>query len=128
MNFMVEKVIKIDVDDKNIAEVIERIKTVKEILEKDANIKIKDFEVYETKNGFHIKCKAENITHPLEIIILQLLLGSDWKRECLNYVRYKKIGERFEKMNYLFGAKFENNKVASKEKIRKDLEEILNEW
>ena len=130
--------IKVDIDHKR-KDFIDRILAVKEIIESNTNVKFKNFQVFETNRGFHVICDVYGIERPEEIIILQLLFGSDWKREAFNYVRLKLLDDKskFEKWNVLFDYKFERDeekplerfldfKKISEEKIRKDLEEVLN--
>jgi len=132
--------VKIDIDHKR-REFIDRILDIRNIIENYTNVKFKNFQVFETNKGFHVICDVENIDNVYELILIQLLFGSDPMREALNYVRAKKLGniEDFSKFNFLFTAKhkidrekrdtlerFFSDKPTSREKLRKDLEKVLN--
>lgn len=73
-------------------------------------------EVYETNKGLHIyvyvysKLELDN----KDIIILQLILNSDYKRELFNFKRVKSGIKKG--WNVLFKVKFENGKKVSEEK------------
>jgi hypothetical protein len=78
--------------------------------------------VYETSKGIHVYLDAESerpLT-PLEIIIIQLALGSDYKRELYNLRRARAWldGEELENnWNTLFKYKYKNGKLVSKETV-----------
>ena len=79
-----------------------------------------DMEVYETAKGFHIYLDAESkrpLT-PVEIIIIQLALGSDYKRELFNLRRARVWldGEDLDpNWNVLYKYKYNHGRLASNE-------------
>jgi len=85
-------------------------------------VRFTGIEVYETSKGIHVYLDAESerpLT-PLEIIIIQLALGSDYKRELYNLRRARAWldGEELENnWNTLFKYKYKNGKLVSKETV-----------
>ena len=51
-------------------------------------IKTESIRKYETRRGFHIIIKPTVRFTPLELIAIQAILGSDQRREALNFKRY----------------------------------------
>jgi len=85
-------------------------------------VRFKGIKVYETVKGIHIYLDAESerpLT-PLEVIVIQLALGSDYKRELYNLRRARAWldGEELENnWNTLFKYKYKNGKLVSKETV-----------
>jgi hypothetical protein len=85
-------------------------------------VKFTEIKVYETSKGIHVYLDAESerpLT-PLEIIVIQLALGSDYKRELYNLRRARAWldGEELENSwNTLFKYKYKNGKLVSKETV-----------
>jgi hypothetical protein len=85
-------------------------------------VKFTGIKVYETNKGIHVYLDAESerpLT-PLEIIVIQLALGSDYKRELYNLRRARAWldGEELENnWNTLFKYKYKNGKLVSKETV-----------
>ncbi len=80
-----------------------------------------DLEVYETAKGWHIylTCTSEKPLTPLEIIIIQLALGSDYKRELFNLRRARAWleGEELDEgWNVLYRYKYKSGSLVSLEK------------
>jgi hypothetical protein len=75
------------------------------------DIKYKSIIVYDTMKGHHIYITVENDLSDLDIVFLQLYLGSDKKRELLNYRRVKNDDKNF---NVLFEKKYtvQNDKIT----------------
>lgn len=90
-------------------------------------LKLIDLKLYETKKGYHIYITIKNNIPDLDIIILQLLMQSDFQRELFNYQRVKS-GLFKKKWNVLFSEKQDyNNKIISKEKHNKKLEDEIKD-
>lgn len=64
-----------------------------------------------TQHGYHIKVSIFQELEKIEIILLQALCGSDWKREVFNFIRLKQ--GRFH--NILFEKKYRKGKLVSSE-------------
>lgn len=84
------------------------------------NLRFTKVKVYETKKGIHIylDVESERPLTPLEVIIIQLALGSDYKREIFNLRRARAWldGEELEEgWNTLFRYKYKNGKLVSNE-------------
>lgn len=84
-------------------------------------LRFADISVYETNKGLHfyLKAESERPLTPLEIIIIQLALGSDYKREVFNLRRARAWlnGEELDNSwNTLFKHKYKNGKLVSCER------------
>ncbi len=55
--------------------------------------------VFETKRGLHFYIETEKKKKEIEVILLQLFLGSDYKRELFNY---RHVKNKVKKWNVLF--------------------------
>lgn len=66
-------------------------------------IPFKEAKVFETKKGFHVYIDVEKEMEPLEIMVLQQILGSDRNREMFNYIRYL---QGFKRWQVLYKKKF----------------------
>ena len=51
--------------------------------------RFKRAEVFETRKGFHVYIDVDEDLQPVEIMLLQQLLGSDPNRELYNYTKWK---------------------------------------
>lgn len=105
-------VLKIDIDRKRKVDKLARniVNRIKPIL-RYASISIADIRAYETRRGYHIEL---DIDAPLldnkDIVFLQLLLLSDWKREIFNWLRVRS-SEQLTSWNILFDAKLGNDSI-----------------
>jgi hypothetical protein len=109
--------ILIDIDKKSLREFYDRYIFVQKYLK----FKLLGYEIAETKKGYHVRLIVDL---PYEysdkdIVLLQLLLGDDWKRATINYFR---VIHNLDDWNVLFRKKYRifkaGNlfKLASKEK------------
>jgi len=98
------------------------------------NIDYVSTEVYETNKGYHVyvyanpKIELDN----KDVIIIQLILGSDYKREAFNLYRVMsgEYGQKDRSWNVLFHRKFSKGVEVSSEKSTEQSElmtEIINE-
>lgn len=83
--FMVDVDFKPEIPNKFAGEFVERLSFISDILK----IHIDDVEVFETKRGLHIYVYASSFRSipDEEIVVIQLALGSDYKREIFNWTR-----------------------------------------
>jgi hypothetical protein len=60
-----------------------------------------------TNHGYHIYLSIRNVVSEEGICFFQLAFGSDWKRECLNWMRIT-LGTKWQKENWnvLFSKKY----------------------
>lgn len=91
-------------------------------------INIYRVEVYKTAHGWHVYYTTRRKFPDIEIAFIQLLLGSDYKREMFNFQR---ITKKFNisRWNTLFKRKYIDKKLVSEEifnkKINQKVEQIL---
>jgi len=113
---MVGNMLYIDIDYKNVQweEWTERLCFVLENL----NIKPRDIRIFETEKGYHIYVVVWGCIEDWLTVMVQALLGSDYKRETYNLSRL------------LSGCIFYQTMFRNKEKFRlTELEEhIKNRW
>jgi len=83
--FMIDVDFKPEIPNKFAEEFVEKLSFVSDILK----IHIDDVEVFETKRGLHIYVYASSFRNisDEEIVVIQLALGSDYKREIFNWTR-----------------------------------------
>jgi len=88
-------------------------------------IRVIDVKVYETNKGLHLYISLySNVELTDEdIVVLQLALGSDYKREIFNWLRVRSR-DKFKHWNVLFKVKYKNGKIISKEEKTELAEEI----
>jgi hypothetical protein len=89
-------------------------------------LQLTDLEVTRTKHGWHLYLEVRNKMCDLDVVFVQLLLGSDFRRECFNYRRVQ-LGLR--DWNFLFSEKYNaNNELIGWEKSMPELrEKIMSE-
>jgi hypothetical protein len=92
-------------------------------------ITVKEVKVNQTKKGFHtlLKIESEKFLLDNDIVALQAILGSDYKREAFNLFSVK---QGMINWNQLFSRKWKMDKegktiLISKETLRQDLGELL---
>jgi len=86
-------------------------------LQRFYGIYLKSIEIYETNKGYHfyLKVTTERKLNNKDIVVLQLALGSDYKRELFNWLRVRR-GQKFKHWNVLFKCKYENGLKVSEER------------
>lgn len=105
-------VLKIDIDRKRKVDKLARniVNRIKPIL-RYASISIADIRAYETRRGYHIELEIDApLLDNKDIVFLQLLLLSDWKREIFNWLRIRS-SEQLTSWNILFDAKLGNDSI-----------------
>jgi len=126
-------VIKLDLDcnELEFKDYINRFKIVLHII---GFIKLEDINVMQTKKGFHVYLAIESkkvVLLPSDLVCLQSLMGSDYKRECFNFLRVKSGLVLDDSWNVLFnrkwGFKDGQKTLLSQENRRMDLEKLFYE-
>ena len=80
--------------------------------------------VFSTRKGYHIYLEVEGDYTSFDVCFLQMALGSDYKRECYNFARFR--NNLSKDWNILFEKKFnEKGEVVSCEQAEKELSDIL---
>ncbi|RLF40497.1 MAG: hypothetical protein DRN12_05295 [Thermoplasmata archaeon] len=103
--------LRLDVDGKQKGS--KRIKKVIELL----GLKVRYWEIYKTNNGWHHYIGVDNKLTDLEVVLVQALMGSDFKRECFNYLRVKSGKFSYDDWNVLFKRKYEVDLVNGDVKL-----------
>lgn len=115
-----DKLLKLDYDSGKVPD----IKHIKFIVDK-LDLNVLGVQVHRTKKGYHVRISIRNpeLCEP-EIVLIQSLMGSDQKRECLNYMRVLQCVKHW---NVLFKSK-ENvrGKILSKEIFDSILTDVFN--
>jgi hypothetical protein len=93
--------IKLDIDERRKG--VRRIRKVIELL----GLKVKYWETYRTNGGWHHYIGVENRLSDLELCLIQALMGSDFKRECFNFLRIRSGKFAGQSWNVLFKRKYE---------------------
>lgn len=77
--------LKVDIDEKvSIKEIIDRCKTVSGLL----HLGITSVDIRRTNKGYHLRMITDCIRlDDMQILMIQGLMGDDFKRGCLNYKR-----------------------------------------
>lgn len=120
--------IKMDIDVKDFEKVIDII-AKRSFIFKKFDICPEEIYVFSTRKGWHIYIKMlveENWTQltAQDIVFIQAIIGSDFKREVFNWVRVKKGLSK--EWNVLFKKKYDkDNNLISEEKFEKGLGEKI---
>lgn len=103
----------IDIDEKKNAHLIGdsfRFKT--EFISSITGIPLKFLDCKETTKGLHVKLLTTENISDTELVLLQALLGSDWKREVFNWQRVRQ-GAKMSEWNFLFSKKYRRESDGS---------------
>lgn len=112
--------IKLDIDDKRGPfGKGERLAFQIPVIRKMTGISLYLDSVTETAHGYHVRLHTAATLEDFEIILIQLMLGSDWARECWNYGRVLN-GESMAEWNVLFQKKWKRCPDGSKTVISQE--------
>lgn len=68
-------------------------------------LKVQNVNIRSTKHGYHVRIRVKNSIPSRELNFLQLALGSDYRRECMNLRRIISI-RQMRSWNVLYAFKF----------------------
>ena len=96
------------------------------------SIRVIDVKVYETNKGLHLYISIYSSVEldDRDIVVLQLALGSDYKRELFNWLRVRSR-DKFKHWNVLFKVKYKNGVIVSKEEkteLAKEIEYYVRKY
>jgi hypothetical protein len=98
--------IKLDYDTKNFNDIFSNNFKNKAIyIINTFKLKVYDLKVYETKQGHHIYIDVCNKLSNEDLVFFQLLLGSDYVRECWYWKQIKYTSLKHREWNVLFSKK-----------------------
>ena len=88
-------------------------------------LKLKGLRVMRTSNGWHLYLTVANRMTQDDIVFLQLMLGSDYRREAYSYLR---LHSGVRDWNFLFPQKYggDHNLISKERRCPKLTNEILN--
>jgi hypothetical protein len=115
------KTLKLDLDGKNgLTNFLNRIWIIKYL-----GLRVEKCQVHHTTNGFHVRLVCENEVDDVKGVLMQALLGSDYRRELCNLFKVERGSKKF---NLLFKEKWGFDKLGrqyslSKEKYDGELSE-----
>lgn len=86
-----------------------------ELVLKLCDLHVFEYDLRKTKRGWHYRIYLKEHLHDMDIVCLQAIMNSDYKRECFNFNRVKKGYPK--NWNVLFNEKIEfiSGKVLSRE-------------
>lgn len=104
-------VVKLDMDGWFLPNIQARLDTVKHLTQ----LETKDTRFKKTKNGFHVYLYFKENLSDWQVLALQAILGSDWKREAINFRRLRQGS--LKNWNVLFSEKIDlvSGEILSKE-------------
>ena len=107
------KTLKLDLDGKNGLDVfLERMWIMKYM-----GLKVVDVRCSQTTNGWHLELDLDNEIDDLKAIIMQLALGSDYRREVCNLL---KVERGCRNWNTLFRRKYRINKLGERVQVSEE--------
>lgn len=118
--------LKLDIDIKDFEKVRSIIKNRCSVFGILGNIKPVGVEVRSTAKGYHIYLNVESevVLDSFAICFLQMALGSDYKRETFNFMRFRQSLSK--DWNVLFARKYDGNgNLLSMEKDEPALSSLL---
>lgn len=126
-------VLKIDIDRKRkINKLARNIVGRLKVLKKTATISVADVRAFETRKGYHIELEIDApVLDNKDIVFMQLLLNSDWRREIFNWLR-SRASDTLPNWNILFDAKIREDgitfrgKTSDAIKLENAIKELLN--
>lgn len=113
------KTLKLDLDGKyGLSIFLKRLWIIKYL-----GLRVRKVLVHDTVNGFHLRLVCDNHIDPVKAILLQTLLGSDYRREMCNLLKVERGTKHW---NLLFKQKWATDKLGreypvSKESYNKEL-------
>jgi len=107
------KVLKLDLDGKNGLDTFLKRMWIMKYL----GLKTEYAKVYHTTNGYHLVLGLDNEIDDLKAILMQALLGSDYRREACNLLR---IERGCKDWNTLFKAKYKINQLGQRIKVSQE--------
>ena len=132
MSDSASSVIKLDLDGKNSLGIfLSRMWMIKYL-----GIHIDDIKVYDTTNGYHVRIFTSNKFAPLELLLLESILGDDYRRTAIAYLKVKQGVLDPSKFDVLFQEKYQINmyneiEIVSVEEFNprftEQIKKVLNE-
>jgi len=108
------KLLKLDLDGKNSLNIfIDRIWIIKYL-----GLAVKRVYVHPTVNGFHVRLLCDNKIDPLEQVLIQSLLGDDFKRALCNFLKLGRGSKT--SWNPMFKRKWTLNKLGQEVEVSRE--------
>lgn len=107
------KTLKLDLDGKySLSNFLRRIWIIKYL-----GLRVNKVKVHDTVNGFHVRLVCDNQVDPLKTVLLQALLGSDYRRELCNLLKIERGSKHW---NILFKQKWATDKLGREYQVSKE--------
>jgi len=108
------KLLKLDLDGKNgLSNFMDRIWIIKYL-----GLAVKRVYVHHTVNGFHVRLLCDNKIEPLEQILIQSLLGDDFKRALCNFLKFERGSKT--SWNPMFKRKWATDKLGQEIEVSRE--------
>jgi len=107
------KTLRLDLDGKyGLSNFMDRIWILKYLGIKPLNVRI-----YHTMNGFHAKLTCDNQIDDVKAILVQVLLGDDYRRGVCNLLKTERGCKNW---NFLFKQKWKTDKLGNEVQVSKE--------
>jgi hypothetical protein len=107
------KTLKLDLDGKyGLSEFLKRIWILKYL-----GLRVVKVLVHDTVNGFHVRLVCDNQIDDIKTVLIQALLGSDYRRELCNLLKIERGSKHW---NTLFKEKWATDKLGNEYKVSKE--------
>ena len=111
-----DSIIKLDLDGKSsFSNFMSRIWILKYL-----GLCINTTEVFHTNNGYHVYIYTANKLDAKELLLIQTLLGSDYRHSLYSFLKYKNGIENEDQFNKLFKEKYKTNWFNEREKVSEE--------
>jgi hypothetical protein len=107
------KTLKLDLDGKyGLSEFLKRIWILKYL-----GLRVVKVLVHDTVNGFHVRLVCDTQIDDIKTVLIQALLGSDYRRELCNLLKIERGSQHW---NILFKEKWATDKLGNEYKVSKE--------
>jgi len=107
------QILKLDLDGKNGLDIfLQRMWIMKYL-----GLKTEYVKVYHTTNGYHLVLGLDNEIEPIKAILIQCILGDDYRRSACLLLRYERGCKDW---NVLFKTKYKVNQLGQRIKVSEE--------
>lgn len=107
------KTLKLDLDGKySLSHFLDRLWILKYL-----GLRVTKVKVHDTVNGFHVRLTCDNQIDDIQAVLIQALLGSDYRREMCNLLKIERGSKNW---NILFKQKWKTDKLGFEVRVSKE--------